>query len=189
MKINYIKLICPKCKKEYENQELLSFHSKFIKSAKKFIKDISKYTGIDRNKIILSTTKSMLKKENCVSLQQMIDFCEHRPEKRYIFKLSDVDVGELVRMHYSYSDVPDLEVKASYIQSGDDFYKLGKDNPLDFKNDIPIIEGAGTCNLRVSRRCPKNFYEIQAEIKLTSIIKASEYSFKPGSTKPPPFNI
>ena len=39
MKINYIKLICPKCKKEYENKELVSFHSKFIKSAKNFIKE------------------------------------------------------------------------------------------------------------------------------------------------------
>ena len=155
--------------------------------AKKFIEDISNYTGIDKNKIILSTTKSMLKKENCVSLQQMIDFCEQRPEKRYIFKLSDVDVGELVRMHYSHSDDPNLEVKASYIQSGDDFYKLSKANPLKFKSNIPMIEGMGICNLRVSTR--SQYYEIQAEIKLTRITNTSKYSFKPGTSKQLPVKI
>jgi hypothetical protein len=156
--------------------------------AKRFIEDISKFTGIDKNKIILATTKSMLKKENCVSLQQMTDFCDQRSDQ-YIFKSSNDNIGELVRLHYSHSDDPNLEVKASYIQAGDDFYKIDKANPLKFKSDIPIIEGTGICNLRVAIRDSKQFYEIHPELKLKRITKSSKYSFKPGTTKQLPVKI
>ena len=38
MKLDIERLVCPKCKREYQNIELLSFHSKFYKTAKSFFK-------------------------------------------------------------------------------------------------------------------------------------------------------
>ena len=152
------------------------------KEAKEFVKALSKFTNIPEDKIVFTSSKAGLKKENSVSLEQMKEFVEERGT-RYIVKNDKYPVGELVRAHYGYGK--DGKAKANYLQTGDDFYKLSEDNPLGFADDVPIFDGTGHCYIRVSTR--SEFYEIQAEVKVESIEEDSPYSFKPGSSKPAPF--
>jgi hypothetical protein len=112
-----------------------------------------------------------------------------RTRKQYILDVKNVDLGALVTRHY-------LEGKkepAHYMQAGDDFYLIGKANPLGLPGDIPELgrpdqKSKGSFKMRIGIRGSKPFYEIQPEIKILNMPK-SPYSVLPGSrnTKKNPF--
>ena len=148
------------------------------KETKQFVKDIAKFTGINPNSITIPSTKGLLKKPNAVSREQMGEFLANRAQ--YILSVSNVDLGELVTAHY-------LEAKAKpafYMQAGDDFYMIGKSNPLGVPKDVPLLSGRGDFRMRIGLRT--GFYEVQPEIKIMKM-PDSKYSLKPGTTKLNPF--
>lgn len=153
------------------------------KDAAKFIKDLAKYVGVNPKKLSLFSTKAGLKNPDVVQLDDLYNFCEDRGS-RYILAEENYDIGELVRAHYGLGE--NGKAKASYIQTGDDFYRLSNKNPLKFVN-VPLLEGSGDLKIRISTR--SEFYEIMAEVKIKKIDNESKYSFKPGSTKPPPIKL
>jgi len=61
---------------------------------------------------------------------------------------------------------------------------IGKGNPLGLNTAIPVLSGEGDFKVRVSTR--SQFYEVQAEIKITKM-PDSKYSVKPGTAKKNPF--
>lgn len=159
--------------------------------AKQFIEDLVESTGIDPKKLSLFSTKGGLKKPGAVQLDKMYNFCEKRGS-RYILAEENYDIGKLARAHYSLGE--NGKPKASYIQTGDDFYRLSNDNPLKFvPNDVPLFKGSGDLRIRVATRLDSGFYEILAEVKIKKPDKdskySSKYSFMPGSTKPPPIKL
>lgn len=144
--------------------------------AKRFIADLEKFTGMTDIKI--PTTLGGLKDPKAVPLDKMKDFFNTR--NRYILKLPGVDMGELVTNHY----LKGKEEPAYYMQAGDDFYMIGKKNPLNVPNDVPLVSGSGEFKMRISTR--SRFYEVQPEVKIERMEK-SPYSLKSGTTKKNPF--
>jgi len=154
--------------------------------AKQFIEDLAEFAksaGVNPEKLSLFSTKGGLKKPDVVQLDTMYNFCEKRGS-RYILTEENYDIGELARAHYGLGE--NGKAKASYIQTGDDFYRLSNKNPLKFVN-VPLLEGSGDLKIRISTR--SKFYEIMAEVKIKKIDNESKYSFMPGSTKPPPIKL
>jgi hypothetical protein len=148
--------------------------------AKKFIKDISKYSNIPIKNIIIATNKSQLKIPGCVPLDVMKKYFSQPGVNRYIHKEQNYPIGDLVTKHY-------LEGKAEpafYMQAKDDFYKIGNKDPLKVGSKIPILSGHGDFKVRVSTR--SMFYEVQAEIKIISMPN-SNYSVHPNTNKINPF--
>ena len=146
------------------------------RDAKKFIEDLEKFTGMTGIKI--PTTLGGLKDPKAVPLDKMKDFFANR--NRYILKLPNVDMGKLVTDHY----LEGKEAPAYYMQAGDDFYMIGKKNPLKVPSDVPQVSGSGEFKMRISTR--SRFYEVQPEVKIEKMEK-SPYSLKPGTTKKNPF--
>jgi len=148
---------------------------------KKFLKEISQASNIPVNKMILPSTKGLLKQEGAVPYVVIADFFKDRSQ--YILDVKNVDLGKLVTDHY-------LEGKAEpahYMQAGDDFYMIGNKNPLGLPKDIPLLSGKGTFRMRIGVRSERSaFYEIQPEIKITDMPK-SKYSLKPETKKKNPF--
>ena len=148
---------------------------------KKALKDISEFSGIPVNKMVLPSTKGLLKNPNAVPYDLVVEYFKTR--NQYILDVKNVDLGKLVTAHY-------LEAKAEpayYMQAGDDFYMIGNKNPLGLPNDIPKVKGTGTFRMRISvRSASSGFYEVQPEIKIQDMGK-SKYSVKPGTQKKSPF--
>lgn len=152
--------------------ELVELLNKSNQSAT-FIKNISEFSNIPKDKIFISTTKSGLKKENVVSLEAMKAYFSQPNVNRYILFEEDFDIGNIVTRHY-------LEGKKEpvyYLQAGNDFYMFGTENPLGFDSRVPVFSGRGDIKVRVATR--SKFYEIQAEVKLNKIDVESQFSFKP----------
>jgi len=148
--------------------------------ADKFIKSISKFSGIPYKHIIIGTTKSHLKMEGAVPLEIMKNYFAQPNVNRYILKNDNYPIGKLVTKHY-------LEGKAEpahYLQAGDDFYRIGTNDPFKLGMSIPALSGNGAFKIRVSTRT--HFYEVQAEIKIVSM-PHSKYSIHPDSKKINPF--
>lgn len=148
--------------------------------AKQFIKDIAKFSGIPEKVIKIPTSKSGLKEPGAVPLAVMKSYFSQSSVNRYIANEPGMNLGALVTRHY-------LEGKrepAYYMQAGDDFYTIGKGNPLGLDSKIPMLAGVGDFKVRVSTR--SEFYEVQAEIKITKM-PDSTYSVKPGTKKKNPF--
>jgi hypothetical protein len=146
------------------------------RDAKKFLDDLAKFANM--REIQVPTTLGGLKDPKAVPLDVMKDFFKSR--NRYILKIPNVDLGKLVTDHY-------LEGKAEpayYMQAGDDFYLIGRDNPLGLPRDIPLVKGKGEFKMRVSTR--SRFYEVQPEVKITDMPN-SPYSVMPGTRKKNPF--
>jgi hypothetical protein len=144
--------------------------------AKKFIQDLAEFANMRDIKI--PTTLGGLKDSKAVPLDVMKKFFQSR--NRYILKTASMDMGKLVTAHY-------LEGKAEpayYMQAGDDFYMIGKKNPLGVPNDVPVLSGTGEFKMRVSTR--SRFYEVQPEVKILKMPN-SKYSLKPGTKKKNPF--
>lgn len=146
------------------------------REAKKFVEDLSKFANMKEIKI--PTTLGGLKDPKAVPLDVMKEFFKTR--NRYILKEPNVDMGKLVTAHY-------LEGKAEpayYMQAADDFYMIGRKNPLGVPSNVPLIKGTGEFKMRVSTR--SRFYEVQPEVKILKM-PTSSYSLKPGTRKKNPF--
>lgn len=155
------------------------------RQTQEFLKDIAKFAGIkDWKNMTVPSTIGLLKNSNAVSYEKMKEYMSKR--KQYILDVPNVDLGKLVAKHY-------LEGKAEpahYMQAGDDFYMIGKANPLGLPIDIPDLGSPKKCmgsfKMRIGVRGSKPFYEIQPEIKILNM-PSSPYSIKPGSKKKNPF--
>jgi len=69
--------------------------------AKKFINDISKYSGIPKKIIKIPTTKGGLKEEGSVPLEVMRNYFNQPSINRYIANDENYDLGALVTEHYT----------------------------------------------------------------------------------------
>ena len=146
------------------------------KDAKKFVQDLEDFSGIKGAKI--PTTKGGLKDPKAIPHNVMKDFFKKR--NQYIMALPNQNLGEIVTAHY-------IEGKAEptyYMQAGDDFYMIGKKNPLGLPSDIPLLSGTGDFRMRVGVRT--SYYEVQPEVKIKKM-PDSKYSVKPGTKKLNPF--
>lgn len=148
--------------------------------AKTFIKNIAKFSGIPLKDIKIPTSKSGLKEEGAVPLKVMKMYFDQPNINRYIANQENYNLGKLVTEHYTIGK----KEPAYYMQAGDDFYFISKKNPLNLHSDIPVLSGKGDFKVRVSTR--SEFYEVQAEIKITKM-PDSDYSVKPGTKKKNPF--
>jgi hypothetical protein len=147
--------------------------------AKKFIKDIAKFSGIPEKQIKIPTTKSGLKEPGAVPLMVMKAFFNQPNVNRYIANEEKYNLGDVVTEHYTIGKAE----PAYYMQAGDDFYMISKKNPLGIKG-IPVLKGEGDFKVRVSTR--SEFYEVQAEIKIKEM-PDSKFSVAPGTKKANPF--
>ena len=75
---------------------------------------------------------------------------------------------------------------AHYMQAGDDFYRIGNNNPLQLSENIPILSGNGDFKFRIGLRHTKQWYELQPEIKIKHM-PYSQYSVHPQTKKLNPF--
>lgn len=148
--------------------------------AKKFIKEISKFSGIPLKSIKIPTSKSGLKEPGAVPLKIMKMYFDQTGINRYIANKEEYNLGQLVTKHYTKGK----KEPAYYMQAADDFYLISRANPLELHSDIPVLSGVGDFKVRVSTR--SEFYEVQAEIKITNMPN-SKYSVKPGTKKKNPF--
>jgi hypothetical protein len=148
-----------------------------------FLKDIAKFAGIkDWRDMTIPSTKGALANSNAVPRAVMVEYFKSR--NQYILSVPNVNLGELVTRHY-------LEAKAKpahYMQAGDDFYMIGKENPLKLPDDIPVLGvnklAYGTFKMRIGVR--SQYYEVQPEIKIVDM-GTSRYSVMPATKKQNPF--
>ena len=148
--------------------------------AERFIQDLAKFSGIPVRSIKVPTTQSGLKEEGAVPLMVMKAFFNQPGINRYIANQENYDLGKLVTEHYTIGK----KEPAHYMQAGDDFYMISSANPLKLSNKIPLLKGIGDFKVRVSTR--SNFYEVQAEIKISKMPNSS-FSMAPGTNKNNPF--
>jgi hypothetical protein len=148
--------------------------------AANFIKNISQYSGIPLDSIIIATTKSQLKEPGAVPNHIMKTYFNRPGVNRYIANKENMDIGSIVISHYTKGKTK----PAYYMQAGDDFYKISNQNPFDLSMNIPLISGFGDFKVRISTRT--EFYEVQAEIKIKKM-NNSAFSVKPGTRKKNPF--
>lgn len=147
------------------------------KHAKKFVADIQKATG----KTKINTNRGPQQKDpNTVNHAEMKAYMAKQRDQ-YIVTVPNRDLGKVVVAHYSEGGKSE---DAYYLQADDDFYMLGKKNPLGVPSDVPQFAGKGDFRMRVGIR--SSMYEIQPEVKVKSMGK-SKYSIKPGTTKLNPF--
>jgi len=149
-------------------------------TAKQFMKGIADFSGIKNPKI--PTTKRGLKDKDAVPLSVMKEYFAQPGINRYLHSEADVDLGEVITDHY----LNNKAEPAFYMQAGDDFYLVGKSNPLKLKaaGKIPLLSGRGAFKVRVSTRSA--YYEVQAELKILKM-PDSTFSLKPGTSKKNPF--
>lgn len=143
-----------------------------------FIKKIAKFSGI--KKLKLPTTKGGLTDKDAVPLEVMKKYFDQSGVDRYVLSIDNIDLGKIVTAHY----IKGKAAPAYYLQAADDFYMIGKSNPLKVPSDVPLFKGTGKFRVRVSTR--SQFYEIQPEIKIDNMPN-SKYSVKKGSKKKNPF--
>lgn len=151
--------------------------------SRQFINNISKFSGIPPYKIKIPTTKGGLKEDGAVPLDVMKQYFSQPNINRYIANQENFNLGKLVTEHYTEGK----KEPAYYMQAGDDFYLISKADPLKLSygaSTIPLLSGFGDFKVRVATR--SDFYEVQAEIKITKMPN-SKYSLKPGTKKQNPF--
>jgi hypothetical protein len=144
--------------------------------ARAFILAIAKFANISVSKVKIPTTKSGLKEEGAVPLEVMKAYFNRPGVNRYIANQENYDLGKLVTEHYTIGKAE----PAYYMQAADDFYLISSKNPLKLDKGIPVLKGKGDFKVRVSTR--SEFYEVQAEIKISSM-PDSKYSVLLGTNK------
>lgn len=147
---------------------------------KKFLQEISKFSGIPLKQMKIPTTKGGLKEEGAVPLHIMKKFFDQPSVNRYIANSENLDLGKIVTEHYTKGKAE----PAYYMQAGDDFYRISNKDPFKLGATIPLLSGRGDFKVRVATR--SEFYEVQAEIKIAHMPN-SKYSLKPGTNKTNPF--
>jgi len=165
--------------------EMLDKQFNESKEGKRFIEGlkahlISKGWKGDVRKLTLYSTKTERAKDpNSVSLELMKSYLATLTNKN-IMKIGPIAIGPLVTKHY-------LEGKARpayYLQSANDFYTFGKQNPLKLPSDVPEFKdkaGYNTVVLRIGDRSGN--FEIQTEVKCKTL-SSSPYSVLPGKKNP-----
>lgn len=148
--------------------------------AQEFIHAISKFSGIENP--VIPTVGSGLKNANAVPLSVMRDYFNQPGMNRYILTIADVDLTDVVHDHYTNAKAEPVH----YMQSGDDFYRIGELNPLNVPADVPLWTGSGYFLVRVATR--ETYYEVQVEIKVATM-SDSPYSLRPGTTKRNPLTV
>lgn len=159
----------------FKTVELLNKSSE----AKKFIKSLSKFTGI-KNPSVPSSKGGLTNLKNAVPADLMKKFFEQPGVTRYIMQEPNINLGRIVTDHFTKSK----KEPAFYIQIGDDFYMISKENPLGLPSDIPKLSGKGMFKVRISTVL--SFYQVHQEVKITKLPK-SKYSVLKGTTKKNPF--
>jgi hypothetical protein len=149
--------------------------------SKDFVNKIAKFAGIPVQKVKIPTTKGGLKEDGAVPLEVMRQYFDQPTVNRYIANQENYNLGKLVTEHYTLGK----KEPAYYMQAGDDFYLISKTDPLKLGSTrIPLLAGMGDFKVRIATR--SDFYEVQAEIKITKM-PHSHYSLKPGTQKKNPF--
>lgn len=149
----------------------------FLSSKKK-----SRFTGDPQNFSLYSTKTPRKADPNSVSPETMKLFLSTRSSKN-ICVIPNFDIGNIVTLHY----LQGKSAPAHYMNAGDDFYRIGKSNPLKIP-DVPQFEGHNRLVFRVGDRSDN--YELQPEVKLLSSQAVhSPYSLKPRSSKKNPFKF
>ena len=144
--------------------------------ARAFILAIAKFANIPVTKVKIPTTKSGLKEDGAIPLEVMKAYFNRPGINRYIANQENYDLGKLVTQHYTVGKAE----PAYYMQAADDFYLISSKNPLKLDRGIPLLKGKGDFKVRVSTR--SEFYEVQAEIKISSM-PDSKYSVLLGTNK------
>lgn len=147
---------------------------------KTFLKAIAKFSGIPLNTLKIPTTKSGLNEPGAVPLHVMKSYFDQPNINRYIANKVNVNLGKVVTDHYTKGKTK----PALYMQAGDDFYRISKEDPFNLGDKIPLLVGSGDFKVRIGTR--SEFYEVQAEIKIASM-PDSNYSVRPGTKKLNPF--
>jgi len=138
--------------------------------AEKFLLKLARALGKKSiHDITIPTTRGGLKDPKAVTRDQMADFLSD--QQQYIVQVPDQDLGAVVTNHYNSGK----KEPVSYIQAGDDFYRLGKLDQFGLNAlnkragnlTIPLMSGVGTFKIRVGVRT--EFYEIVPEIKIKDI--------------------
>jgi hypothetical protein len=146
-----------------------------------FLDDLRLFLG--RNKITLPTTKGGLRIPSSPTYLEMVNFFSNR-DSQYFVREPDVNIGDLVTQHYLFGK----SEPAHYMQSGNDFYLIGSEDPFNLQSrmpadqkgtkvKIPQLAGIGDFKIRVSMRASGQWYEVQAEIKIKNFMP----SFSPSS--------
>jgi hypothetical protein len=148
-----------------------------------WLSHIAKFAGIPPSKVKIPTTKGGLKEDGAVPLEVMKEYFNQPNVNRYIANHENYNLGKVVTEHYTIGKAE----PAYYMQAGDDFYMISKKDPLGIgSHRLPVLSGFGDFKVRVATR--SDFYEVQAEIKITKMPN-SDYSLKPGTRKKNPFLI
>jgi hypothetical protein len=147
---------------------------------KKFLEEISKFSGIPMKDLKIPTSKSGLNEPGAVPLHIMKAYFSKPNVNRYIANKENEDLGKVVTDHYTIGKTE----PAYYMQAGDDFYKISDKDPFGLGSRIPLLKGRGDFKVRIGTR--SEFYEVQAEIKIKEM-PTSDYSLKPQSKKKNPF--
>lgn len=147
---------------------------------KKFLKAIASFSGIPFRSLSIPTTKSGLKVPGAVPLHVMKKYFDRPGVNRYIHEVKDYNIGKLVTQHYTIGK----EAPAYYMQAADDFYLISTKNPLGLSKQIPVLGGQGNFRVRIATR--SEFYEVQAEIKISKM-NDSKFSAAHKSKKKNPF--
>jgi hypothetical protein len=151
-------------------------------SVKEFVEGISSFSGISKDKLKMFSTKGGVNQLNAVPFDIFIKYLETL-QNQYIMRVPNFDLGKVIVDLYHNKKEP-----AYYMQSGDDFYMIGKNNPFKFSNDVPLIQGRGELIVRFSPRRSGKYYEFLTELKLPKTEwPSSDYSFLPGTKKTNPF--
>ena len=110
---------------------------------------------------------------------------------QYFYKASRIPIRDLLISHYTYGKAE----PATYIQTGDDFFKLSSEDRIKFidpitSKDVPLFpEVIGHLCVGFRKRFGGPGYEIQPELKIDKMDKHSPYSFKPGTNKELPIPV
>ena len=123
-----------------------------------------------------------MSKPGAVPLHVMKSYFEQPNVNRYIAEQTNVDMGKLVTQHYTIGKAE----PAYYMQAGDDFYRISGKDPFKLGARIPLLRGRGNFKVRVATR--SQFYEIQAEVKITDMPN-SNFSLAPDTRKRNPFLV
>lgn len=149
-----------------------------------WLKGAAEMFGIKQlNKMYLktATTESSQINSGAITGKQMDKYLKSRGTQYIFNKIGINDIQEFLEQHYTQSKAE----PAYYIQTGDDFYRIGSKNPLKLKN-VPVINANGFIAVRIGFRDAGRAFEIQPEFKMIAVNANSDYSFKPGTTKQKP---
>ena len=139
---------------------------------------LSKFSGIKKDKLILSSNKPPKNEPNYITKDIIKAFIKKYMTTNTIMMIKNIDITTIVEDHYTQGKAE----PANYIQIKDDFFLLGKSNPLKFNSNIPIFKATGYIDVRFVPRESANMCNFQTIIKSTDK-NISSFSFAPHTKK------